>query len=55
MGLPLGSYLTFAALFLASLALGRRGFCHTLCWMAPFTGKKGKMCRGMGSGISGTL
>lgn len=30
-------YLTVTGLiFLLALAVGRRGFCHTTCWMAPF-------------------
>jgi polyferredoxin len=29
-------YLVIGIILALSLALGRRGFCHTLCWMAPF-------------------
>lgn len=36
----LGSVMLFviiaAVIAVLSLTLGRRGFCHTLCWMAPF-------------------
>jgi len=29
-------YLVIAIIFASTWLLGRRGFCHTLCWMAPF-------------------
>lgn len=29
-------YLVIVLILALSFALGRRGFCHTLCWMAPF-------------------
>ncbi|HOX13152.1 MAG TPA: 4Fe-4S binding protein [Spirochaetia bacterium] len=29
-------YLVIGIILALSLSLGRRGFCHTLCWMAPF-------------------
>lgn len=29
-------YLVIALIVVPTLVLGRRGFCHTLCWMAPF-------------------
>lgn len=29
-------YIVLGVIVSSSLLLGRRGFCHTLCWMAPF-------------------
>lgn len=29
-------YIVLGVIVISSLLLGRRGFCHTLCWMAPF-------------------
>lgn len=29
-------YIVIGVIVTSSLLLGRRGFCHTLCWMAPF-------------------
>ena len=29
-------YLVLAIIFLTTILLGRRGFCHSLCWMSPF-------------------
>lgn len=36
MPLVLCYYLVIGIILLSSLIIGRRGFCHTLCWMAPF-------------------
>lgn len=36
---PYGFIIYFGVIFLVlvlALSLGRRGFCHTICWMAPF-------------------
>lgn len=36
MALVLFYYLVIGFIMITSLVTGRRGFCHTFCWMAPF-------------------
>jgi len=37
-------YMVVGIIVVSSLTLGRRGFCHSLCWMAPFMVLGRKLC-----------